>query len=346
MPFLISFLLLLVSYGSIGADFPRLSGDQTPSCRQMLKIAQDAFHSNQVDLRVVRPLPEGMPIHLVLSLDENSEYLDRTQFELIENHEDIEEDNLTQSELGTSYEKVYLQNTKGSLVKLALVRTWLWSSALFEMRLLPSGLKAERVAQWRQEDALASMSSYFPPRVYTSADYHDWWLVSGQGFGPFSAWTIYVLRDKSFLKSCEIQFLPPQFNLMHYMPVEARKLAKLLSQTLGSDKNEGSLHPTTRLQRNAEAAWMNLLLRPWADSANPYNTRKTVDRELAHWATLDPAFRRHHQLILRQLPKAERDIAAMYERSFRMPAIDARQRAAINMDWVYRSYYVFPEEQR
>ena len=91
---------------------------------------------------------------------------------------------------------------------------------------------------------------------------------------------------------------------------------------------------------------MNLLLRPRTNTANSYNTWQTVDRELAHWAARYPAFRRHHQGILRQLPKAERAMAELYERSFCMQSIDAKQRAAINTDWVYRSYDVFPEERR
>ena len=43
-----------------------------------------------------------------------------------------------------------------------------------------------------------------------------------------------------------------------------------------------------------------------------------------------------------QLPRAEQAVAAMYRPSFHMTAREARQRAAINTDLVFRSHDVFP----
>ena len=68
-----------------------------------------------------------------------------------------------------------------------------------------------------------------------------------------------------------------------------------------------------------------------------------MDRELARWARRGDDNSRLHREILSRLPKAEMAVAKLYQKTFGMSADVATQRAATNVDRVYRSYFVFPK---
>ncbi len=337
-------LLLLASRAAEGAALPRLIGNQTlAACKQALAIAREAFESGEADLRHARPVPPGIPVRLVLAIAAGEAYAEQPLFEFFgKTYEGSEAGRYLPMAPEDSVEGIYLQQANASSTRLAIRKTWFGGGAGFEVRVYPANATVERIAQWRDDDARDGVGGYFPPRVYAKSGGHDWWLLSGDGFGPFSAWTVHVLRDGSLWQPCTVQFLPARFNLMRSLPPAARRLEKLLSQTLGPGKNEGTLQPTARLKGEAEAAWTALLMRPWADITPPYNTRQAVDRELARWARNGPTHLRLHRAILRQLPRAERAVAARYRTSFHMTPREASRRAAINTDLVFRSHYVFP----
>lgn len=342
--FFVVLVLLLTIRAADGTALPRLVGNPSPAaCGQALTIAREAFESGEADLRHARPVPAGMPIRLALAISAEEAYAEQPLFSFFgKTCEGSEEGTFLPMAPDGSVDGLYLQQANPRSPRLVIRKTWFGSSAGFEARVYPAVATVERIVQWRDDDGRGGVGGYFPPRVYMASGSHDGWLLSGDGFGPFSAWTVHVLRDGSLWQPCTVQFLPAGFNLMRSLPPAARRLKKLLSQTLGPGKSEGTLQPTARLKGEAEAAWTTLLMRPWADITPPYNTRQAVDRELARWARNGPTYLRLHRAILRQLPRAERAVAAMYRTSFHMTPREASRRAAINTDLVFRSHYVFP----
>lgn len=334
------FFIWEIAYPS---ELPRLKGLQTNACVQTLKLATEAFLSTEPDLRHAGPIPANHPVHLVLALTQDgvSDYAEHPRFEFFNRYSGTKEGIYLEQLLDQTDEGIYLQKELENSVRLAIRKIWDGSGPKFEIRTLPATMNLDRLGQWLDGDSLYKLETRFPVRVYASAG-RAWWLIAGDGYNAFSDWTVYVLRDKMLSQECLIQFLPQHFNLRSFLPPAARQLAQLLSHTLGSGRNEGSLHPTARLRLQAEKAWTNLLLRPWAEISAPYNTREEVDRELARWSKFSSRNRRHYRAILRHLQIAKRAIASVYRNSFHMSEAEAQRRAIKNIDLTFRSYYVFP----
>ena len=91
--------------------------------------------------------------------------------------------------------------------------------------------------------------------------------------------------------------------------------------------------------------WFSISARPWAEVDEPHNTRKAVDAGLAEWARQSPAFRKLHQEINAQYPKALLALADYYAGRFGKNPAEAQAMAESNLDKAYRAYFVFSKNE-
>ena len=168
----------------------------------------------------------------------------------------------------------------------------------------------------------------------------DNWGTDHEKFFP--DWAVYAPAGGSRIKRiCTISFAPTEraVDLLPKGPL--REMALLLDKIIGIPKeDEGTFHATPRLRGEAELAWGNLMLRPWAMGV-PKNSREDVDKGLKKWAKGSPIYRQQYTQLLKLYPRALQSLTVYYQRYFNQSFKNARQLASISLDTAYRSNFKF-----
>jgi len=183
--------------------------------------------------------------------------------------------------------------------------------------------------------------SWTPPLVFRDKSTEEVWFIDvGQPYEFLADWRIYSISSTGARSECTLEFRPRVKKATELLPPSVRQLARLLDQTMGSGKNDGTLQSTAGLRNAASQTWANAALRPWTVGI-PYNTRSEVDAGLRSWSQISPSHLRVYQAIQRQYPLATRSLAKYYETRFKRTAAQASASATFVMDVAFRAHYTF-----
>ncbi len=140
---------------------------------------------------------------------------------------------------------------------------------------------------------------------------------------------------------CHIRLQPE--NIINFGPDSLEELYRLLSAIMGDDPpGNYSYRPIGNIRtRKLPRTYIPLLVRPWADTPEPYNTRETVDRRLASWRLESLAQKIYDRQLQALLIEAERDLAAYYRGSFGYAPNEARFASHRKLDWLLRYHFRF-----
>lgn len=187
--------------------------------------------------------------------------------------------------------------------------------------------------------------SFNPPLLLQSKNTKQIWAFSvGEPHEVLASWSAYAIHADGVQKQCSITFRPDVHDMMRLLPQSVQKLARLLDDTLGDGKDEGTLQETAHTRIEVQHAWANIALRPWGMAAKfPYNSREQADLELTQWKDKAKSFAALYDAIYALYPKAELDLAAYYQREFGKNSKEAKVLAAELLDKVFRLHFVFSE---
>ncbi len=182
-----------------------------------------------------------------------------------------------------------------------------------------------------------------PPLFFKETNTNEVWAIHvGAPWISLSHWEVFSIRQDGAKRRCSVHFRSKDKEGIKLLPGELHTLASLLSGTLGSGHNEGTLQPTARIKVNVKHIWTNVALRPWAlKTLEPYNGRKQVDFELEKWSKKSKSFYDHYQKIQKQYPLAKKALAKYYETNFSKSPKEAKIMAEDLLDKAFRSYFVF-----
>ena len=105
-------------------------------------------------------------------------------------------------------------------------------------------------------------------------------------------------------------------------------------------QSEGTLQPTARIRVAASWAWANAALRPWA-LEEPYNSEKEIADGLQAWTKRSAAYRARYQRLQALMPKAERSLAAHYQKALRKSPAEAGALAKQALARAVGAHFVF-----
>ena len=165
------------------------------------------------------------------------------------------------------------------------------------------------------------------------------WL-SGTKFFP--DWAVYVAAGGARVKRIGTITFTPTARAVDLLPKGAlRELADVLDKIIGTpSQSEGTFQATPRLRGEAQIAWGNLMLRPWALAA-PKNSREDVELGLKRWQKGSPVYKQQYQQLHHLYPQALESLTSYYQRHFNKSFNAAHELAVKSLDIAYRSNFKF-----
>lgn len=313
-------------------------------CAQALKLAQAQFDSNKVYLYGPPIIPKGFTSTLIIGPKPgyisggNGMWHDPKVFRVVG---------------VTTF--VYWQKVPSEGRRLIAIDAPMnWQGDNYTILFGPANVAAEQYLKDPQSHKATTILPYGwrPPFVFRNNKTGHLWAVDvGPPWAALSNWWVHKLNParpgtpaahSDIASFCVVEFRP---TLATLFPPPVLKLSRWLYRALGPDRNEGTLNPTATLRNSARAAWANVLMRPWALTEAPYNTRATVNADLDAWAKT----KLRHRIIYDELewdyPIAERALAHYYTARFHWPLKRAKKIAARALNVAFRSYFVFSTEQ-
>ena len=184
-----------------------------------------------------------------------------------------------------------------------------------------------------------------PPLLLQDQRTGDVWAIDvGAPYVFLSDWGIYSVGQDGAKLRCVIHFHPKAKTATALLPRSVQVLARDLDATLGSGADEGTLHPTARIQVEASHMWANVALRPWAAlMGKPYNSREQVDAELRAYRGKGASFRKLYSDINAAYPRAALALTRYYQVKLGKDIGEARALAKHVLGIAFRIYFVFPK---
>ena len=181
-----------------------------------------------------------------------------------------------------------------------------------------------------------------PPIILSNRAPAGYWVVDrGEPYEVMPDWRVLAVAHSGLQPICRVAFGAAARAGLAALPTAVRKLAADLDEALGPGTDEGTLHQTATIRNMVAQAWANAAVRPWALTAEPYNSRHQVNAGLAHWASGN----RGRTALLRRVssnyPRAERALAVYYTAHPGRHRGPARRVAKQALDTMFRSYFVF-----
>ena len=139
---------------------------------------------------------------------------------------------------------------------------------------------------------------------------------------------------------CRIR-LGPQDAFIHG-PESVARLFDHLDLVTGEDCGGGTLHSLARLKLLIEGIPSRVLLRPWAMTTEPYNSKSTVDLWLNHWSEQDISQAITYEELLAARLEARRELQLWYQSAFGFDTQAAANASAFAVDWLLRGHFKFP----
>jgi hypothetical protein len=306
-------------------------------------MARSAFHSRSFSLDWPIPAP-APPARIIL----------RQRVADISGGDGIEADAsefLTLHQpLGKDYKLTIFWSRKAYAGKrLAVVdRPFNWRGDWYTTYLLDPGDTPERFGTRLTElKPLLGDNRWSPPTVLSSGTGEAYWIIDrGEPYQVMPDWRVFVPTASGAHSPCRISFGADGRAGLANLPAPVRKLAAELDEALGPGTGEGTLQPTAAIRVMVAQAWANAAARPWALTAQPYNSRLEVQRGLAEWARGSRARTVLLGRISHDYPAAEQALATYYATSATRTHAAAKRTAARVLDYMFRTYFVFPKGAR
>ena len=322
---------------------PRIDGPATRECRDTLAVADTAFHSTAFRLDDAIALPRGGPVRI----------LSQRQAGDISGGDGVAADSAMFKTLPPPKAGPGPKNIRGLYWQVTPTRGIRWVIAdepfnwrgdfysLFAMD--PAVSETEFVPpQGDKDPRVVLRDEWMPPVMLRDRRSGEVWAVTTETYGTPGLWTVYSAARDGVKRRCTILFGPRVKTAADLLPAPLRALAADLDGTMGDGRNEGTLEPTATLRGFVAQGWVDAVLRPWAVTTKPYNTRRDADLGLRRWSYGSPGFRALYRRIQADYPAAVDALADLYVRRFGKTPEDARKLAVHNLDIVYRSHFVFP----
>ncbi len=320
---------------SPAATAPRIDGPAASECRDTLSVANAAFYSKAFRLDDAVTLPKG-PVRVVAQRIDG----DLSGGDAV-NADTAIFDSRPQPADG-DVRKLYWQISPVAGVRWAIsVRTGGWRGDFYSLYALdPSVAEAGFTPADDKPDPRRILTeTWMPPLILSDNRNGAIWAVDTR----YENWVVYATGPDGVAERCRIVFGPRVKATFDLLPAPLRALAVDLDGTMGDGRDEGTLQPTATLRDEAGHAWENAVLRPWAVTTKPYNTRRDVDAGLRHWSHGSADFRTLYRRIQAEYPAAVDALADLYVRRFGKAPEAAHALAVRNLDVVYRSSFVFPQ---
>jgi hypothetical protein len=203
-------------------------------------------------------------------------------------------------------------------------------------------LAAEEANRPAELKPVLGANRWNPPTVLTNGTDGSYWIIDrGEPYEAMPDWRVFVPTRAAAHSPCRISFGKNGERGLAHMPAAVRRLAAELDEALGPGTDEGTLQPTAAIRVTVARAWANAAVRPWALTAEPYNSRVKVERSLAEWAKASRVRAGLLSRIKHDYPAAHRALATYYAtQSTHTPAEKTASRV---LDYMFRTYFVFPK---
>lgn len=181
-----------------------------------------------------------------------------------------------------------------------------------------------------------------PPIILTSRAPTGYWVIDrGEPYKVMPDWRVFAVGRTGLRPICRIAFGAAARAGLTAMPTAVRRLAADLDEALGPGTGEGTLQQTAAIRNSIAYAWANAAVRPWALTAEPYNSRSEVNAGLAEWAKDSRARTALLKRVASDYPAAKRALAAYYAAHPRRHSGRGGTDADHVLDTLFRSYFVF-----
>lgn len=320
-----------------GAVGPYLLVGSSRECRESLVVADAAFTSRSFYLNEAISLKSNADVDIVgqkATGDISGGFgfiADQTVFSTV----DVQ-----------GPRPIYWQTTpEGGLRWVVSATSVGWRGDIYALYAIDKGITSKAFNPQEGRESHAVVDGLIPPVMLRDRKTHSVWaLVTGAAYQVLGDWSVYAERGNAAKKICTIRFSPPVKTAFALLPKSARVLALELDGILGDGGGEGTLHPTATLRYDIQAAWANAVLRPWALTQEPYNTRHDVDAGLERWSQRASNFQELYKRIKAQYPRAQQSLAKLYVERFNKTPEQASALAARNLDIIYRSHFMFTQD--
>ena len=329
-------------------ETPWLEGEtKAPQCQEALRIADRAYRSKAFYLHESRGWPAHMTSAPVLY---PAAAFNGAERDGVTAHADVFD--MPDRTYGQAY--TYWQTRPHLGIRLVLDEESIgWRGDLYNVYAVPAGLDRANFdirKQYGVKDELkpGAEQLWEIPTILRSAD-GSLWVLHPEGGGQHSPaghyltnWIVLAVRHGALKPICTVRFVEHQTNALGLLPPEVKTLADSLDVALGQEPYpEGEESFTDELRILTQQAWANTVLRPWAMSRKPYNSRREVDAYLKKWSQGGMRSLSIYRSIRRQFPVARQALATTYVVRFGKTQAQADALAARTLDIAYRSYFVF-----
>lgn len=188
-------------------------------------------------------------------------------------------------------------------------------------------------------------NSWKAPLIFKNKNSSLWLIDVPQSFEAYKNWQVYSFTSSGMKHQCDVVFEPNVNNNINLLPNDIQKLALLLDKTMGSGKDEGTLHPTQQLHNEVEFLSGNIALRPWVVFKEPYNSREEVENGLINWSKDSTTNQKLYEAIKNQSPIAEKSLVQYYQQQFNLSSTKAETLSKSIIDIFVRSHYSFPKKR-
>lgn len=309
---------------------PRIDGPASRACQDSLEAANIAFQSTAFRLNDAVTLPQGGPVEIVaqriagdLSNIDGAMTADADVFATVKGDDT------------TDFRKVYRQ------VSPTAGKRWVITDS-------PAGWRGDIYSLYAVSPAATQSQALDPADRILFQNWMPLLMLRDKAAGVVwavdtqpDAWDVYTVEKNEVKARCHIVFAPPVKTTFDRLPPAVRALAIDLDGAIGDGRDEGTLNQTGRIRGEVDQAWFNLVLRPWAMTTKPYNSRGDADAGLRIWSQGSASFGALYARIQTQYPLARDALADLYVRRFAKTQEDAKVLAERDLDIVYRSHFVF-----
>ena len=322
---------LLLQGASAFASSPVATGDPSrPECIDAMRLGKAMYESTAPRLYAPLSVPKGMESRLILGASD----LDISGGDALTNSPEFEK-------LPRGSGAIYWAAKPSEGHRIVVQDMPMsWQGNTYDLYLLdPAAQKASSL----EKPIIAQ--AWRPPLVFQRDKQGTKWFIDvGHPAIALGDWNVYTAKEGRPV--CTISFHPGAENPADLLPKQLLAFTRRLDEVLGPGNNEGTLQPTAGIRIAAQHLLANAALRPWAlADTDAYNSRSEVDKGLEQWAKSNRARRRLYDEITKTYPAAEQSLAEYYEKAYRLPAQKSREVASWTLGLIFRSYFVFPNEE-
>lgn len=335
---------------------PQLHGNsKIAECMDAFKFAKYSYYSQGFELYTPRKMPDDLGSKMVLgTLDQDiskggSLYANTDVFEVLPNIQAA-----AYGRENISSQTIFWEKKPISQTRIVVIDTpFNWEGDWYYLYLI-NATQTENdflhalnqcASQTTESQCIRALfdGTWRPQLVFQDEATSKLWFINvGEPYQILGDWNVYLQSPRGYKAECTITFDGPKDDHFSYLPPSVRKLARLLDDTLGAGMNEGTLQPTATLRLQVSKAWANAFWRPWAlTDGDRYNSKTEVDAGLKEWSKKGPAYLKVYKQIVTTYPVAERELAAYYQRHFKLNHRGAAQLAKYTLEIVYCANFTF-----